>query len=234
MRLAKKKYYSNISKFFNHLRTASRSHKASMSKELDGLSSDDGRRFRLCLLNLYAAGEVAVSAAAGVTLDTSGGVATYYDASDAAGMEMMRAVGYAVQDTTGYALHAAGDAAEEIAERGAKMAAEMVKKKGGTVRQITHASCLSVIFDRKKIYDGIAVAWNEKFPRMATDKVVKCCITMMTFSEEQFTKLQLTIPLKMLDYLLGYQQAISFLRSVDVAQYQSLMKIMRDWSHAWV
>ena len=54
----------------------------------------------------------------------------------------------------------------------------------------------------------------------------------MSFDDKKFKRLQLTIPLKMLDYLFGYERIISFLlKAGGVQQYSALMDKHRKLVH---
>lgn len=173
-----------------------------------GLSGGNARRFRLHMLNVCAAGYAAAYAA--------WEVARYADVCDAGYTAWTVAVD-AAWDVAG---KVAWDATLDVAGNAAKD----IAKKVGTPQKISYAICRSVILDRKKIFSSVDASGTKiSSAPMTVDKVVKCCTTMMTFNEEQFARLQLTIPLKMLDYLLGYERAIFFLRHDAVGHYYSLM-----------
>ena len=97
-------------------------------------------------------------------------------------------------------------------------------KKGGTIQETVHSVCRFAIINRKKIYEAIdkAAEKTTAVPMTVKKATEVCEETVITFDEEQFAKLRLTIPLKMVDYLLGYEQIISFLRPYE--QYHLLME----------
>ena len=177
-----------------------------------GLSDDIARQFRIHILNVYAAWDAAGSAAGSAAKDAAWNAA-WNAAGSAAGHAAWAAARAATWDATwGAAMDAAGGAAMGAAWTAAWDAAKDVAKNGGTARQIAYVSCRSVIVDRKKIFSSIDTL-GDKIPStpMTVDDVIRVCTVMMTFGEKEFTRLQSTIPLKMLDYLLGYERAISFL-----------------------
>ena len=67
----------------------------------------------------------------------------------------------------------------------------------GEHHKIAHASCQSVVLNRKKFYATIDTLGDEvSSTPMTSDEVAKHCTIMMTFDKEQFTQLQLTIPIR--------------------------------------
>lgn len=191
-----------------------------MTKELE-LTSDGSRRFCLQLLNLYATGYVtwdAIEYAASYVVKASPENVTWGAAKNAAGSaawySIINSVGNSIEHSVWWGVwNTTRDVVKNVAN------------KGGTPQEIAYASCRSVILDRKTIFKKIDDLHNiVPFTPMTTKKVFDVCMTVMTFDEKEFEKLQLTIPLKMVDYLLGYRRMISFLQYRDQPSYFCLME----------
>lgn len=181
------------------------------------LSGCEARKFRLLILNISSAGGVSWNAAGDAAGDVTGGAAvdaawdaTFYFTP---GDEEWYSARY---NAWSVAMHTAGHAAST--------AAVEARKKRGTLQQIADVACRSVISDRKKIIEEIDKLC-EQIPStpMSPKEVADICTTMMTFDD--LTKLQSTLPLKMVDYLLGYEQAINFL---PCAERKKLMNKHQD------
>ena len=188
------------------------------------LSSDDARRFRVQVLTLHAAGAIAV-----IIASDAAGDAIMDNVADAAGISVVDAALTAALAVAGdqrvTMLTATRTAVWNVTRTATRDVVKNVAWSGGTSRQIAYASCRSIIIDRKKIYASIdAMGDRISSDFMTAGDVVKHCTVMMAFDREQIVQLQLTVQLKMLDYLLSYEYAISFLRSHDGEAHFLLMK----------
>lgn len=191
-----------------------------MTTKLPGVYA---RQFRLELLNIYAAGAFARELAVRIARETLGDLGdvtecvTECTAWKAAVRAAWKAAVYA-------AWKVAGDFAGDTTLCAAVCDIREIEKKRGTIRQIAYASCRLVITNRKKISCEIDNL-GDKIPStsMMTNEVYEFCTFQMTFDKKTFKMLRLTIPLKLGDYLLGCERAISFLRQCGDARYYSLM-----------
>ena len=175
------------------------------------LSVADTRRFHLQTLHIYAVGYTVWNAAT---------EAEWNYVRDKVGGEAWDATGDAARIAMDAEWESVREMVREVTEEFSRSAAQDAKKK----EEIIHTACRSVIANRKKIYEVVdrLKLTPPTTPIITVERATEICGTMMTFNDEQFAKLQLTIPLKMIDYLLGYEQAISFLRPYE--QYDLLME----------
>ena len=171
----------------------------------------DTRRFHLQTLHIYAVG---------YTLWNAAMEAEWNYVRDKVGEEARDAAGDAARVAMDAEWESVREMVWEVTEEFSRSATQDAKKKEG----IFHTVCHSVIANRKKIYEAIdrLKLTPPTTPVITVEEATEICETMMTFDDEDFAKLQLTIPLKMIDYLLGYEQAISFLRPYE--QYDLLME----------
>lgn len=80
---------------------------------------------------------------------------------------------------------------------------------------IAYIYCRAVIVNRKMISDAFD-SYEEILSRpMTIDEAVGECTKMMTFNDESIDELKSSLLLKLVDYLLGYECMISFLREFD-------------------
>lgn len=191
---------------------------SSMSEELkkttDVLSGCDARRFRVQVLNIFAVEYTAVAVvrhAEEHAVRGAGPGARWGVARGARSAEMAAEMAAAVEAAWYAAREAAGEAAAKVAFTAAYSAAKKMATKG-KLRKIEYVACRSVINDRKMIIKSIDNLNEIPSTPMTIEEAAKVCMIMITFDEESFKSLQQTLPLKLLDYLLGCEYAISFLR----------------------
>lgn len=168
------------------------------------MSGDVARKFRLQVLNLYAAGHAVMCTVAHSALNTAG----YY-------------AWHATRSALGSAVTIGSDNALNTL----RCTIRNAEKNEATPLQFVYVSCRMIIVERKKVFK-IIDDLNNKMPETSTTtkEMFDVCEILMTFNEKEFTLLKLTIPLKMVDYLLGYERAISFLYDCDRTSYTLLME----------
>lgn len=221
---------------------------------------DKVKQFRLQVLYVYFAGRLAgdatddpaPSSASKVVCDfaeDAAGKATCDAAEEAvwtAAMDdvLTTAAWYAVKEVAWYAAWTAAVRAEQDTVENVTLNAAgfFVRAKEITsLRQIAFASCRSVISDRKKIIraiDGIFAVDTSLSPSsksMTIEEMVKVCTLMLTFNDEKFKKFQLTVPLKLTEYLLECERTISFLHPCNgnYSNYHSYHNIDDDVDHQY-
>ena len=192
-----------------------------------GLFGDNARRFRLHVLNMFVVGHIAHHVpwyvAMGIAMKEGDDTKEMEDAVEMvqyiAGYEAWCAVKDVVKDVV---MNVTQSVAWNIAMdvTGDFTIAAIAASTSESSLQIVFNNCRSTIAGRKEIFCRIdALGDKISSTSMTIDEVVKCCRIMMTCTLE---KLKPTIPLKMLDYLLGYERAISFLNNQHYS-YRELM-----------
>lgn len=148
------------------------------------------------------------------------------------------AAGAAAGEAAWYAYAAAGpaeefaarDAAEFVArDVGSTVAGEAAgnaKKTGGTPQQIRHAAFQLVIIDRKKNEETLRNRAYRKIPGtvLTTEEKMKIISRLMTYDEEKFDRLKLTIPFQLNYILFRIEYLVKVEAKLDVAQENQLMK----------
>ena len=184
-------------------------------KESFGLSGDDAKQFRLQALYTYVSGAIVRT-----TSRYSTKIKTWDEVDIAVGdiavnsAEAARDIVYPERGTV-WSSHVGKGTVWD----GVDNAAKDVSEKGGTLRQIVHAVCWSVITDRNKIIDDINDTLGSQVLSnpIGIETMSEICMTLMRFDDKDIEKLKLMIPLKMIDYLFAYERIISFLRMTNAS-----------------